>query len=116
MTTKVRIAASAVVAAALTALIVLTVHSVLFARIGTVPVALGLWALFGAGAFDCQVGDRIEEHPPLPFRDRHDLSLRHFPRSLDLPEVRDPQGDRRRPGGVTEVSTGIAQMVVMLWL
>jgi hypothetical protein len=51
MTTKVRIAASAAVAAALTALIVLTVHSVLFARIGTVPVALGLWVLFGAGAW-----------------------------------------------------------------
>ena len=51
MTTKVAVAASAVVAAALTALIVLTVHSVLFARIGTVPVALGLWVLFGAGAW-----------------------------------------------------------------
>ena len=51
MTTKIRMAASAAVAAALTALIVLTVHSVLFARIGTVPVALGLWVLFGAGAW-----------------------------------------------------------------
>ncbi len=51
MTTKTRMAASAAAAAALTALIVLTVHSVLFARIGTVPVAVGLWVLFGAGAW-----------------------------------------------------------------
>ena len=51
MTTKIRIAASAAVAAALTALIVLTVHSVLFARIGTLPVALGLWVLFAVGAW-----------------------------------------------------------------
>ena len=51
MTTRVRAAAAAAIAAALTALIVLTVHSVLFARIGTLPVALGLWALFAAGAW-----------------------------------------------------------------
>src|ERR1700722_15283589 len=53
MTTKVAVvvAASAAVAAALTALIVLTVHSVLFAQIGPVPVARGLWVLFGAGAW-----------------------------------------------------------------
>ena len=51
MTTKVRIAATAAVAAALTALTVLTVHSVLFARIGVLPVAVGLWALFAAGAW-----------------------------------------------------------------
>jgi len=51
MTTKVRIAAAAVAAAALTALLALTVHSVVFARIGVLPVALGLWALFAAGAW-----------------------------------------------------------------
>jgi hypothetical protein len=51
MTAKVRIAAAAAVAAALTALTALTVHSVLFARIGIIPVSLGLWALFGAGAW-----------------------------------------------------------------
>src|ERR1700733_14752058 len=53
MTTKVVVvvAASAAVAAALSALIVLTVHSVLLAQIGPVPVALGLWVLFGAGAW-----------------------------------------------------------------
>ncbi len=51
MSTRVRTAAAAAIAAALTTLIVLTVHSVLFARIGTLPVALGLWALFAAGAW-----------------------------------------------------------------
>ena len=51
MTTRVRAAAAAAIAAALTALIAATVHSVLFARIGTLPVALGLWALFAAGAW-----------------------------------------------------------------
>ena len=51
MTAKLRIAAAVAVAAALTTLVVLTVHSVLFARIGTLPVALGLWALFAAGAW-----------------------------------------------------------------
>ncbi len=51
MTTKLRIAAAAASATALTTLIVLTVHSVLFARIGTLPVALGLWALFAVGAW-----------------------------------------------------------------
>ena len=51
MTARVRIAAAAAAAAALTALTALTVHSVLFARIGTLPVALGLWALFAAGAW-----------------------------------------------------------------
>jgi len=44
-------AAAAAAASALTTLIVLTVHSVLFARIGTLPVALGLWALFAIGAW-----------------------------------------------------------------
>ena len=51
MTAKLAIATAAAAATALTTLIVLTVHSVLFARIGTLPVALGLWALFGAGAW-----------------------------------------------------------------
>ena len=51
MTAKLRMAAAAAAATALTTLIVLTVHSVLFARIGTLPVALGLWALFAAGAW-----------------------------------------------------------------
>jgi hypothetical protein len=51
VTSKLRIAGAAAAATALTTLIVLTVHSVLFARIGTLPVALGLWALFAAGAW-----------------------------------------------------------------
>lgn len=51
MTAKARIAAAAAVAAALTALTALTVHSVLFARTGILPVSLGLWALFAAGAW-----------------------------------------------------------------
>jgi hypothetical protein len=51
VTAKLRIGAAAAAAAGLTTLIVLTVHSVLFARIGTLPVALGLWALFAAGAW-----------------------------------------------------------------
>jgi hypothetical protein len=51
VTTKLRIAAAVAAGAALTTLVVLTVHSVLFARIGTLPVALGLWALFAAGAW-----------------------------------------------------------------
>ena len=51
MTAKLRITAAAAAATALTALIVLTVHSVLFARIGTLPVALSLWAVFAAGAW-----------------------------------------------------------------
>jgi hypothetical protein len=51
MTGKARIAAAAAVAAALTALTALTVHSVLFARTGILPVSLGLWALFAAGAW-----------------------------------------------------------------
>jgi Glycosyltransferase family 87 len=51
VTAKLRITAAMVTAAALTTLLVLTVHSVLFTRIGTLPVALGLWALFAAGAW-----------------------------------------------------------------
>ena len=51
MTPRLRIAAAAAAAAAISTLIVLTVHSVLFARIGTLPVALSLWALFAAGAW-----------------------------------------------------------------
>ena len=51
MTTRLRIAAAAAAATALTALIVLTVHSVLVAQVGPLPVALGLWALFAAGAW-----------------------------------------------------------------
>jgi hypothetical protein len=51
VTAKLKIAAAVVAATALTTMIVLTVHSVLFARIGTLPVALGLWALFAAGAW-----------------------------------------------------------------
>src|SRR3984957_2902245 len=51
MTTKTRMAAAAGAPGAPPALIALTVHSVLFARIGTVPVAVGLWVLFGAGAW-----------------------------------------------------------------
>jgi Glycosyltransferase family 87 len=51
VTVRLRIPAAVVVATALTTLIVLTVHSVLFAQIGTLPVALGLWALFAAGAW-----------------------------------------------------------------
>src|ERR1700722_12925959 len=51
MTTKTRMAAATAAASALTTLIVLTVHSVLFAQVGPLPVAAGLWALFAAGAW-----------------------------------------------------------------
>ena len=51
MTARFRIAAATAAATALTTAIVLTVHSVLVARIGTLPVALGLWAVFAAGAW-----------------------------------------------------------------